>query len=173
MIYSAVWWHTILLKLSILQWRHNGRDGVSNYQPLDCLLNRSFRRRSTKASKLRVIGICKGNSPVTGEFPAQMASNAEMFPFDDVIISFDQVIKYLMHCVLQVAWKSGVSGIQLYGRSPWRLLLGLLSRYPIFKSNHCNSFEDRVLWMPGVQMCCRQSTSWQVTGLTVPAMTTG
>ena len=29
-----------------------------------------------------------GNSPVTGEFPAQMASNAEMFPFDDVIIRY-------------------------------------------------------------------------------------
>ena len=28
-----------------------------------------------------------GNSPGTGEFPAQMASNAEMFPFDDVIMS--------------------------------------------------------------------------------------
>ena len=26
-----------------------------------------------------------GISPLTGEFPAQMASNAEMFPFDDVI----------------------------------------------------------------------------------------
>ena len=30
-----------------------------------------------KTSKLRVIGLCAGNSPVTGEFPAQMASNAE------------------------------------------------------------------------------------------------
>ena len=27
--------------------------------------------------KLRVIGLCVGNSPVTGEFPAQNASNAE------------------------------------------------------------------------------------------------
>ena len=27
-----------------------------------------------------------GNSPVTGEFPTQRASNAEMFPSDDVII---------------------------------------------------------------------------------------
>ena len=26
------------------------------------------------------------NSPMTGEYPAQMASNAEMFPFDDVIM---------------------------------------------------------------------------------------
>ena len=26
---------------------------------------------------LRVTGLCAGNSPVTGEFPSQMASNAE------------------------------------------------------------------------------------------------
>ena len=26
--------------------------------------------------KLRVIGLCEGNSPVTGEFPAQMTSSA-------------------------------------------------------------------------------------------------
>ena len=45
----------------------------------DCLLNRSFRRRSKKTSKLRVTGHCAGNSPMTGEFPAQMASNAENF----------------------------------------------------------------------------------------------
>ena len=30
-----------------------------------------------KTSKLRVAGLCEGNSPVTGEFPAQRASNAE------------------------------------------------------------------------------------------------
>ena len=33
--------------------------------------------RSKKTSKLRVTGIYAGNSPVTGEFPAQRASNAE------------------------------------------------------------------------------------------------
>ena len=60
-----------------LQWRHNGRVGVSNHQPHDCLLNRLFRRRSKKTSKLHVTGICAVNSPVTGEFPAQMASNPE------------------------------------------------------------------------------------------------
>ena len=59
-----------------LQWRHNGRDGVSNHQHHDCLLNR-FRRRSMKTSKLRVTGLCAGNSPGTGEFPAKMANNAE------------------------------------------------------------------------------------------------
>ena len=60
-----------------LQWRHNGRDSVSNYQPPVCLLSRVIRRRSKKTSKLRVTGLCVGNSPETGEFPAQRASNAE------------------------------------------------------------------------------------------------
>ena len=59
------------------QWRHNESDCVSNYQPHDCLLSRLFRRRSKKTPKLHVTGLCAGNSPGTGEFPAQMASNAE------------------------------------------------------------------------------------------------
>ena len=62
------WWNT-------LQWRHNGHNGVSNHHPHDCLLNRLF--RSKMISKLPVTCLCAGNSPVTGEFPAQMASNAE------------------------------------------------------------------------------------------------
>ena len=60
-----------------LQWRHNWRDSFSNHQPHDCLLNRLFRRRSKKTSKFRFTGFCVKNSPVTGEFPAQMASNSE------------------------------------------------------------------------------------------------
>ena len=63
--------------LAPLQWRHNGHDSISNHQPHDCLLNRLFRCRSKKTSKLRVTGFCTGNSPGTGEFPAQMASYAE------------------------------------------------------------------------------------------------
>ena len=30
-----------------------------------------------------------GNSPVTGELPTQLASDAEMLPFDDVIMSHE------------------------------------------------------------------------------------
>ena len=63
--------------LGSLQWRHNGRDGVTNHQPLDCLLNCLFRRRSKNTSKLCVTGLCEWNSPVMGEFPSQRASNAE------------------------------------------------------------------------------------------------
>ena len=46
-------------------------------QPYECLLNRLSRRRSKKTSKLRVTGLWEGNSPVTGEFPAQRVSNAD------------------------------------------------------------------------------------------------
>ena len=43
-----------------IQWRHNGRDCVSNHQPPDCLLSRLFRRRSKKTSKLRVTDFVRG-----------------------------------------------------------------------------------------------------------------
>ena len=70
--------HAMTMKMIMtLQWRHNGCDGIANHQPHDCLFNCLVRRRSKKTSKLRVTGLCAGNSPVTGEFPAQMASNAE------------------------------------------------------------------------------------------------
>ena len=41
-----------------LQWRHNGCDSVSNHLPHDYLLNRLFRRRWKKTSKLSVTGLC-------------------------------------------------------------------------------------------------------------------
>ena len=96
-VFSMPWCHH-LFKLCpnfppSLQWHHNESDGVSNHQPQDCLLNRLFKRRSKKTWKLRVTGLCEGNSPETGEFPTQRASNAEMFPFDDVIV-FVSILVY-------------------------------------------------------------------------------
>ena len=41
------WW---VDNLTALRWRHNGRDGVSNHQPHDCLFNSLFRRESLKSS---------------------------------------------------------------------------------------------------------------------------
>ena len=38
-----------------------------------------------------------GNSQVTGEFPAQMTSNAEMSPFDDVIVTSD--VDWVLHAL--------------------------------------------------------------------------
>ena len=82
--FVACWWPRIIRWQNIcrhgdnsLLWRQNGCDGVSNHQPHDCLLNRSFRRRSKKNIKApRHWPLC-GNSPMTGEFPAHRASNAE------------------------------------------------------------------------------------------------
>ena len=70
-------WCNREVEKKILEWRHNGHDGVSKHQPHNCSLNRLFRRRSKKTLKLRVPGLCAGNSPVIGEFPSQKASNAE------------------------------------------------------------------------------------------------
>ena len=71
------WWTIRHVHDESLPWRHNGHDCVSNHQPHDYLFSRLIRHRSKKTSKLRVIGPCVGNSPMTGEFPTQMASNAE------------------------------------------------------------------------------------------------
>ena len=74
------YWATSLL------WRHNEHDSVSNHQPHDCLLNRLFRRRLKKTSKLRVTGLCVGNSPGPVNSPHKGPVKRKMFPFDDVIM---------------------------------------------------------------------------------------
>ena len=69
-----------------LRWCHNDHDGGSNRQPHSCLLNRLFRRQSNKTSKLRVTGLCVGNSPGPVNSPHKGPVTRKMFPFDDVIM---------------------------------------------------------------------------------------
>ena len=60
-----------------LQWHYNERHGISNHQPLDCLLNASFRCRFKENIKApHHWPLCR---EFTGDlwFPAQRASNAE------------------------------------------------------------------------------------------------
>ena len=57
-------WSTVAL-----QRRHMERDGVSNHRPPDCLLNRLVKAQINETSKLRITGLCEGNSPVPREFP--------------------------------------------------------------------------------------------------------
>ena len=78
-----------------LQWRHNDHDGVSNHQPHGCLLNRLFRRRSKKTSKLRVTGLYVGNSPGPVNSPHKGTVTRKMFPFDDVIMCIHNRHPYL------------------------------------------------------------------------------
>ena len=80
-----------------LQWRHNERGDVSNHRCLDGLLKRLFRLRSKKASTRT--GLYEGKPLMIGGFPSQRASYAEMFPFDDVILSkFCIGTEERMHC---------------------------------------------------------------------------
>ena len=79
-----------------LQRRHNGHDDAINHLRLDCLFNVLFRRRS----KLRVTGLCWGNPPVTGKWNPLVTSGSphkgpvtrKMFPFDDVIMTWENLL---------------------------------------------------------------------------------
>ena len=67
--YEAIHWNLnifILIKF-----------GVSNHRRLEYLLERLFGRIWKRTSKLRVIGLCEGNPPVTGGSTSQRASNAK------------------------------------------------------------------------------------------------
>ena len=99
-----------------LQWRHNEHDGVANHQLRDCLSHRLFRRRSKQTPKLRVTGLCAGNSPVTGEFPAQTPVTRKMFPSDNVIMKTNGIgLWFLALCRLLV------NG--LVGPAFWRVVI--------------------------------------------------
>ena len=77
-------WNPFLLGSISLQWRHNKRHGVSNYQHLDRLLSRLFRRTLKKTSKLRVTAVCEGNPT---DSPHKGTVTRKMRPFDDAIVS--------------------------------------------------------------------------------------
>ena len=86
-----------------LQWRHNDYDGVSNHQPRGCLPNRLFRRRSKKTSKLRVTGLCVGNSPGPVNSPHKGSVTRKMFPFGDVIMGqFHRKCSRYLHSILLI-----------------------------------------------------------------------
>ena len=57
--------------------RYNERNGVSNHRRLDFYSTVCSGIDKRKTSKLHVTGLREGNSPVTGGFPTQRASNAE------------------------------------------------------------------------------------------------
>ena len=106
---------------SSLHWRHNDHDGVSNHQPHGCLLNRLFRRRSKKTSKLRVTGLCVGNSPGPVNSPHKGPVTRKMFPFDDVIM--------IVSVFVSSSDKSLQSGSNNMGMGQCLHLNGLVSQY--------------------------------------------
>ena len=114
-----------------LHWRHNDHDGVSNHQPHGCLLSRLFRRRSKKTSKLRVTGLCVGNSPGPVNSPHKGPVTRKMFPFDDVIMGFAlrKSLKILI-CSNRDRWCSLASLMPLWWMDRAGVsIVGHLSRY--------------------------------------------
>ena len=73
------------------------------------LFTQSFIQTQIKKTlpKLRVTGLCEGNSSGTGEFPSQRASNAENVSIDDVIVDRVLTRSELVWCH-QLHWNENV-----------------------------------------------------------------
>ena len=117
----------VLIKIR-LHWRHNGRDCVSNHQLHDCLLNRLFRHRSKKTSKLRVTGLCAGNSPASVNSPHKGPVTRKMFPFDDVIMNQNMSSAILSRPQCVKSWHQNV----------------LISKCPYINRTKTNLYTDDV-----------------------------
>ena len=134
-----------------LQWHHNEPDGVSNHQPYDCLLNRVFRCRSKKASKLRVTGLCLGNSPGPVNSPHKGPVTRKMFPFDDVIMSYPRYVSAITGLIL---------GFKTISK-PLDLRQGVQR---LARTQFSDFFSDQFLSFPGHKMYCRYFVTASNTG---------
>ena len=107
-----------------------------------------------KHLKLHVTGLCAGNSPGTGEFPAQMASNAE-----NVSVSWRHHEKHV-RCgsVIVSAWFLSLASVAWYNNIQLRedhiLKYHTKTQFPHIRTFQCiNSltFQRRVLWWSRLQ----------------------
>ena len=71
---------------SPLQWRHNGRDSVSNHQSHDCLLNRYSDADQWKHQSSASLAFVRGIHRWPVNSPHKWPVTRKMFPFDDVIM---------------------------------------------------------------------------------------
>ena len=79
---TILWMHRQIITMTSLWARWRLKSPASPFGSL----SRLFGRRSKNTSKLRVTGLCEGNSPGTGESPHKWQVTRKMFPFDDVIM---------------------------------------------------------------------------------------
>ena len=73
------------------QWHHNERDGISNHQPKNCLLNCLFRSRSKKHQSSVSLAFVQGMHQWTVNSLHKGPLMRKMFPFDDVIMDLTRV----------------------------------------------------------------------------------
>ena len=139
-----------------LRWRHNMGDSVSNHQPHHCLPNRLFRRRSKKTSKLRVTGLCVGNSPGPVNSPHKRPVTQKMFAFGDIIMTLDyfgsniwtgsRYSKYEKRKNIEAIWVLGVGVVKCESVTvyTWHWPLGDVAIIiKVLSSNSCYSSNSR------------------------------
>ena len=111
-----------------LMWRHNELDGVSNHRRIDCLLNRLFRRRSEKTSKLHTT--VRENHQWLVNSPHKGPVTWNIFPFDDVIMKYTIQADVLSACTAETSTAiiSSVSYCLLLGRISTIFAISALSK---------------------------------------------
>ena len=100
--------------LYTLQWRHNEHDSVSNHQRFGCLLSRYQAQIKENING----GLCKENSPVTGEFPAKGPVTRKVFPFDDVIM----YSKLVSRCHENTSWNHNSAKSNIHNLTRERII---------------------------------------------------
>ena len=119
-------------KQSTLLWRHNGCDGVWNHQPHDCLLSRSFRRRSKKTSKT----------------PRHWPVTRKMFSFDDVIMHGSASQATFFVCIFLRSYIHIFTQYTIISIIQWRTIVCKAELYTgvIYEGRVFTQFFQIVLW---------------------------
>ena len=143
-----------------LRWRHDDHDSVSNHQPHHRLLNRLCGCRSKKTSKLRVTGLCVGNSQGTGEFPAQKVSKAE-----NISIWWRHHAHTLSHGPLVTVIWEGTTAVyrilvlETHKMISWILLM-TIQRFQIDKMMIDSNVLNQVMHAYRCALCCELHRSY-------------
>ena len=98
-------WRLVCWYYTTLQWLHNGRGSISNYQPHDCLLNRWFRRRYKKHQSSASLAFVRGIHRGQVNSPHKWPVTRKMFPLDDVIMSNGTLRERTMDLRLQFQYR--------------------------------------------------------------------
>ena len=84
---------------SPLQWRHNEHNGVSNYKPRNCLLNRLFRRRSKSHQSSSSLAFMWGIHRWPMNSPHKRPVTRKILLFDDVIMALNHFGDITIKCI--------------------------------------------------------------------------
>ena len=106
------------------QWRYNGRDGVSNLQPHNCLLNRYWGADQIKDQSSASLAFVRGIHRWPLSSPHKGPVTRKMFPFDDVkmimqncsqaLNSYDERHKGVITSLLVMLWWDCVQNVSFF-----------------------------------------------------------